>query len=275
MEIGKFNKLKVVKEVPFGLYLESNMGEILLPKKYITEGTQIGDTVNVFIYTDSEDRLIATNLVPLAEVGVFACLEVVHTTSFGAFLEWGLEKHLLVPINEQHRRMNEGEKHVVRVCLDERTNRIIGVAKIGAFIEKQDIKLQEGEEVDLFVYEQTNLGIMCIINNKYAGMLYKNEVFKDLEVGSKTKGFVKKLREDNKIDLTLRLGGFQGVIEEKDIILQRLEEAGGFLPYHDKSEAEEIQRIFQMSKKTFKKLVGNLYKNGFISIIDNGIRLKN
>ncbi len=274
MDIGKFNTLTVVKEVPFGLYLASDLGEILLPKKYVHEGTKIGDSVKVFIYTDSEDRLIATTLTPLAQVGDFACLDVEHTTDFGAFLSWGLEKQLFVPLSEQHRRMQVGEKHIVRLSLDQRTNRIIGIGKIGTFIEKQHINLQEGEEVDLLVYEMTTLGFMCLINNRYAGILYKNEVFKKLAIGDKTKGFVKKLREDNKIDLSLRKEGFKGIIEDSAIILQQLEAAGGFLPYHDGSSSEEIQQAFQMSKKTFKKLIGNLYKGGFISLAPNGISLK-
>lgn len=273
LEVGKYNTLTIVKEVPFGLYLASSEGEILLPIKYVPKDVKIGDEINVFIYTDSEDRLIATTLKPLAILDEFACLTVVHTTDFGSFLEWGLEKHLFVPLKEQHRLMREGQRYIVRLCLDQRTNRVIGVGKISGFIEKENIKLQEGEEVELLVYEKTSLGIMCIINNKYAGMLYANEVFKDLELGDKTIGYIKKIREDNKIDLSIRKLGFKGIVEEKSIILEQLEANKGFLPYNDNSHADEIQRVFQMSKKTFKKLIGNLYKNGVIRIADNGIYL--
>jgi predicted RNA-binding protein (virulence factor B family) len=244
-----------------------------LPIKYVPKDVKIGDEINVFIYTDSEDRLIATTLKPLAILDEFACLTVVHTTDFGSFLEWGLEKHLFVPLKEQHRLMREGQRYIVRLCLDQRTNRVIGVGKISGFIEKENINLQEGEEVELLVYEKTSLGIMCIINNKYAGMLYTNEVFKDLELGDKTVGYIKKIREDNKIDLSIRKLGFKGIVEEKSIILEQLEANKGFLPYNDNSPADEIQRVFQMSKKTFKKLIGNLYKNGVIRIEDNGIYL--
>jgi predicted RNA-binding protein (virulence factor B family) len=273
LEVGKYNTLRIVKEVPFGFYLESSEGEILLPQKYIPEGVKVGDEIDVFIYTDSEDRLIATTLKPLAILGEFACLTVVHTTDFGAFLEWGLEKHLFVPMKEQHRLMQEGQRYIVKLCLDQRTNRMIGIGKISNFIEKTHIHLQEGEEVELLVYEKTSLGIMCIINNKYAGMLYANEVFKNLELGEKTIGYIKKLREDNKIDLTLRKVGFKGIVEDKSIIIKQLELHNGFLPYHDKSSAEEIQQFFQMSKKSFKQLIGNLYKNGLIRIEENGIHL--
>jgi predicted RNA-binding protein (virulence factor B family) len=273
LEVGRYNELKIVKEVPFGLYLESSEGEILLPKKYVPESASIGEMIKVFIYTDSEDRLIATTLTPLAVLDDFACLTAVHSTSFGSFLEWGLEKHLFVPLKEQHRLMKEGQKYIVKLCLDKQTNRIIGIGKIASFIEKENIQLQEGEEVALMVYEQTDLGLMCIINNKYVGILYHNEIFKDLSIGEKLIGYVKKIREDKKIDLSTRKLGFIGIVEDKNIILQKLEEYGGFLPYNDLTSPEEIQRVFQMSKKSFKKLIGNLYKIGLIRIETSGIYL--
>jgi predicted RNA-binding protein (virulence factor B family) len=273
LQVGRFNKLKVVKEVPFGLYLDSSKGEILLPKKYIPPHTKVGDELDVFIYTDSEDRLIATTLIPKAQVGDFACLEVVQVTPFGAFLDWGLEKDLFVPLKEQHRKMLLGKKYVVKVVLDQRTERVIGVGKIGAFLEKKYIDLEEGEEVQLFVYEETDLGFMCIINNKYAGILYRNEVFKKLDVGEVIVGYIKKIREDQKIDLSLRKGGFSGVQHEQQIIIDKLEQADGFLPYNDDSSPEDIKRIFQMSKKTFKQLIGNLYKQKVILLEERGIRL--
>ncbi len=275
LQVGRFNRLKVVKEVPFGLYLESSKGEILLPKKYIPQNTKVGDELNVFIYTDSEDRLIATTLIPKAEVGDFACLEVVQVTPFGSFLDWGLEKDLFVPLKEQHRKMLLGNKYVVKVVLDQRTERVIGVGKIGAFIEKNYIDLEENDEVQLFVYEETDLGYMCIINAKYVGILYRNEVFKPLAVGENIIGYIKKIREDQKIDLSLRKVGFRGVQHEQQIILDKLEKSDGFLPYNDDSSPEDIKRVFQMSKKTFKQLIGNLYKQKVITIAQDGIRLAN
>jgi uncharacterized protein len=275
LSIGKFNLLKAVKITPQGMYLDSDKGEILLPNKYIPGDTKVGDNVKVFIYTDSEDRLVATTLQPLALRDEFACLTVKHVTKFGAFLDWGLEKDLFVPLKEQHKLMKEGEKHVVKVILDLRTERLIGIAKIGAFLEKNTDELNVDEEVELLVYEFTTLGIMCIINNLYTGMLYKNEVFQPVEIGDKLKGYIKNIREDDgKIDLALRKDGFDGIKDQSSIIIENLKKNDGFLPFNDDSTPEDIKRQFQMSKKTFKKLIGGLYKQGKIAILDNGIRLK-
>ncbi len=273
--IGKFNTLQIVKQTPQGLYLDSDRGEILLPNKYIPAGAQIGDEVSVFIYTDSEDRLIATNLTPYALLDEFACLEVKHTTKFGAFLDWGLEKDLFVPIKEQHKMMYEGEKHVVRVCLDVRTDRLIGISKIGAFLEKDTSSLEIGQEVSLLAYEFTTLGLMCIVDSCYVGMLYKNELYKALNIGDKVKGYIKHIREeDGKLDLSLRQEGFDGIKDESESIIALLKQNDGYMPYGDHSDPEDIKKQFQMSKKTFKKLVGNLYRQGKILILEQGISLK-
>ena len=275
LNIGQFNTLTIVKNTPQGMYLDSDKGEVLLPNKYIPADAKIGDTVKVFIYTDSEDRLIATTLTPLALRDEFACLTVKHVTKFGAFLDWGLEKDLFVPLKEQHRLMKEGERHVIKVVLDIRTERLIGIAKLGAFLEKDTTHLNVGEEVSLLVYEFTTLGIMCIVNSLYIGMLYKNEVFKPIHIGEKLKGYIKNVREDDgKIDLSLRKDGFDGIKDQSSVIIENLKKNDGFLPFNDDSHPEEIKRQFQMSKKTFKKLIGGLYKQGKIVILDNGIRLK-
>jgi hypothetical protein len=275
LKIGKFNLLKVVKKTPQGLYLDSDKGELLLPNKYIPESVKIGDKLNVFIYSDSEDRLIATTLKPYAQEGEFACLTVKQISKIGAFLDWGLEKDLFVPIKEQHKPMDVGERHVVRVCLDLRTDRLLGVSKIGSFLEKDTSEFQIGQEVKLMVYEFTTLGIMCIVNNRFAGMLYKNEVFKELEIGEQIKGYIKNIREeDDKIDLSLRKEGFDGIKNQADVILLNLKQNNGFLPYGDDSSPEDIKQQFQMSKKTFKRLIGNLYKQGKIVILEHGIKLK-
>jgi predicted RNA-binding protein (virulence factor B family) len=275
LKIGKFNLLEVVKKTPQGLYLDSDKGELLLPNKYIPEAVKIGDKLNVFIYSDSEDRLIATTLKPYAQEGEFACLTVKQTLKIGAFLDWGLEKDLFVPIKEQHKPMDVGERHVVRVCLDLRTDRLLGVSKIGSFLEKDTSEFQIGQEVKLMVYEFTTLGIMCIVNNRFAGMLYKNEVFKELEIGEQIKGYIKNIREeDDKIDLSLRKEGFDGIKNQADVILLNLKQNNGFLPYGDDSSPEDIKQQFQMSKKTFKRLIGNLYKQGKIVILEHGIKLK-
>ncbi len=273
LRIGDYNRLEVVKEVDFGMYLASDQGEILLPTKYIPADTKVGDLVNVFIYTDSEDRLIATNLKPYATVDEFAVMEVKHVTSFGAFLDWGLEKDLLVPLREQHKKLKEGDKTIVRVCLDYKTNRVIGVGKIAPFLNKDISELKEGDEVDLLIYDFTDLGAMALVNDEYSGILYKNEIFTDLQIGDKKKGYIKKLRPDDKIDLALQKQGYEAVEDNTQLIYQHLKNAGGFLPYHDKSDPEEIQKEFKISKKIFKKAIGGLYKQGLIHVSNEGIRI--
>ncbi|MCS7019272.1 MAG: S1-like domain-containing RNA-binding protein [Cytophagales bacterium] len=269
--VGRYATFRVHKLVEFGAYLDTPAGEILLPKKYMPEGLQPNDTIEVFIYHDSEDRPIATTLKPYACLGEFACLRVTHTTSFGAFLDWGLEKDLFVPLKEQHRPMREGQVHVVRIGLDPRTNRLIGIGKIGAFLDKGKPNLRVGQAVELLVYEKTSLGYMCIINNQYAGILYHSELFEPVKVGDRRRGFVKRIRSDFKIDLSLRKQGFQGVREKRQVILDALSKANGFLPYHDKTSPTVIKQTFQMSKKTFKILLGNLLKEGRIKISEKGI----
>jgi predicted RNA-binding protein (virulence factor B family) len=275
LEIGKYNELTVVKEVPFGIYLDTDKGEILMPLKYVPPGTQAGDKLTCFVYKDSEDRLIATTQKPQGTVGEFTCLKVKEVGEAGAFMDWGLLKDLLVPYQEQHKKMEVGKKYVVRICLDSRTERIIGVTKLGSFLSKDISELKEGQKVDLLIYEFTDLGVMAIINNKYRGMLYKNEVFKKLEIGDKVQGYIKKLRdEDQKIDLSLQKQGYGEVEESKDIVMNKLIENNGQLPFSDNSSPEEIKDFFQISKKSFKKIIGSLYKEGKIDLTDTGIRLK-
>lgn len=273
LKIGNYNTLKVVKEVDFGLYLESGKGEILIPSKYVPQNTRIGDELEVFVYTDSEDRLIATTLSPIAVVGEFAAMTVKDVTDFGAFLDWGMQKDLLVPNNEQHRKLYKGQKTVVRVCLDPRTDRVVGVGKLGPFLSKDTSELEEKQEVSLLIYEETDLGYMAIIDNQYAGMLYRNEVFEPLEVGDTRLGYIRKIREDGKIDLRLNKEGVAAIVDGKDIVLNKLKSEGGFLPYHDKTDADVIKEVFQISKKTFKKAIGGLYRDGSIVLLENGIKL--
>jgi uncharacterized protein len=274
LAIGKYNELTVVKEVPFGIYLDTDQGEILMPLKYVPAGTKPGDTLTCFIYKDSEDRLIATTQKPKGIVDEFACLTVKDVSEAGAFMDWGLLKDLLVPHNEQHKKMEVGKKYIVRICLDTKTDRIIGVGKLGSFLSKDISELKEGQKVNLLIYEFTDLGVMAIINDKYRGMLYKNEVFKKLEIGDRVEGYIKNLRdEDNKIDLSLQKQGYGEVEESKDIVMQKLIENNGELPYSDDSTPEEIKDFFQISKKTFKKIIGGLYKEGKISLTKSGIRL--
>ncbi len=272
LQIGKFNLLNIVKEVPFGLYLESERGEILLPSKYVPAGAKPGDTINVFIYKDSEDRIIATTLVPKAQAGEFACLKVKQINNAGAFMDWGLEKDLMVPYREQHRPMQEGKSYIVQVVLDPQTERLIGVGKLAPFLSKDISALNEGMEVELLITEYTDLGITAIIDNKYRGMLFKNEVFQNLEIGAKIKGYIKTIRDDGKIDLSLRKPGFEEVKDSTAVILEKLKLVNK-LNYSDNSSPEEIKEEFGMSKKTFKKAIGVLYKQGRIVIEENSIRL--
>ncbi len=275
LKIGTYNQLPVLKEVDFGVYLGSEEEQVLLPGKYVPAGTRIGDVLNVFIYKDSEDRTIATTLTPYAVVGEFAYLQVKEVTKIGAFLDWGLEKDLLVPYSEQFKRMEAGKKYIVRIFLEERTERPTATSKIMRFIEQDDVRLREGEDVDLLVYQFSDLGAKVIINNTYLGMLYKNEVYQELHIGEKLKGFVKKIREDKKIDVVLRKGGTEDIEEMKKVVLKRLKASkGGFLPLGDDSPPEVIRGEMHMSKKTFKKVIGMLYKEGFLDIKHDGIKLK-
>lgn len=273
LQIGNYNRLKVKRQVDFGMYLDSDQGDILIPNKYIPEGTKIDDMLQVFVYTDSEDRLIATTLQPYGVVGEFAAMEVKQVNRFGAFLDWGLEKDLLLPHKEQHRQVQEGQKVVVRVCLDHKTNRVIAVAKLNPFFDRDLSLLEEGQKVRLLAYDVTDLGYQVVINDTFTGIVYKNEVFEPLRIGDSKEGFIKKIREDNKADVSLRQQGFSAVSDAKSVVLEALQEAGGFLPYHDASSPEEIKKAFKMSKKSFKKAIGGLYKEGKIKIEVDGIKL--
>lgn len=273
-DIGKWNRLKVKKEVDFGIYLDSDAGEILVPRKYVPQETKPGDMLDVFVYRDSEDRIIATTLAPLAVVGEFAYLKVKEVTKIGAFLDWGIEKDLLVPYSELERKMERGKNYIVRLFLHEKTDRVTASAKIAKFIEHENIELHEGEPVDLMVCNYTDLGVKVIVNNKYYAMLFKDELFSRPAIGEKLKGFVKRIREDKKIDVSLKKGGYEDVVEAKEIVLSKLRKAvGGFLPLHDGSDPELIRSSLGMSKKAFKKAVGGLYKDGLIDLRPDGIKL--
>jgi hypothetical protein len=272
--LGKVNPLKVVKEVEFGLYMDGGSdGEILLPKRYVPENTQVGDILPVFIYNDSEDRLIATTEKPYAMVGEFACLEVVAVNEIGAFMDWGLMKNLFVPFREQKMKMQEGGRYPVFVYVDYDSKRITASAKINKFIDNSRPELEEGQEVDLMIYQKTDLGWKAIVNQQYGGVLYNNEVFQPLEYGQILKGFVKQIRDDDKIDLILQKPGFEKIDDFAAKLNELLKEADGFLPVTDKSPAEEIYNRFGISKKTYKKAVGDLYKKHIIVLEEKGIRL--
>ena len=275
MIIGKTNRLTVAREVDFGMYLTDGKEEVLIPGKYIPEAIKINDEIDVFVYKDSEDRLIATTLEPYAQLGDFACLEVKDLSGHGAFLEWGLEKDLFVPFKEQIKRMKVGEKHVVRICLDHKTERLVGVSKIGTFVEKDTSELQQGQEVDLLISSKSEMGYNALVDNRYIGLIYENDVFGDLQIGNSVKGYIKLIREDGKIDLSIRPVGLDAIDEAKVIILQKLNNSETqTLNFHDKSDSELIKSTFGISKKVFKKALGGLYKEGIINLLDEGFKLK-
>jgi len=273
-EIGKINHLYVVKEVDFGIYLDGgDLGEILMPKRYVPEGTQPEDTIEAFIYLDSEDRLVATTEKPLAMVDEFALLEVVSVTQVGAFLNWGLPKDLFVPFREQRQPMEEGKMYLVFVYLDTNTKRIAASSKIEQYLDNIPIDYDENEEVDLIIVNETDLGFNAIIDNSHLGILYKNEVFQTLNPGDKVQGYIKKIRTDGKIDLRLDKIGYEKITSFVDRIIVELQKNNGFLPLTDKSSPEEIYKTFKISKKNFKAAIGALYKKRFITLEENGIRL--
>lgn len=274
-EIGKINSLRVVKEVDFGLYLDGGEhGEILLPKRYVPENTKPEDIIDVFIYLDSDDRIIATTETPYIKIGEFANLKVVAVRPIGAFLDWGLMKDLFVPFREQKMKMEEGKSYVVTVYLDHETKRLVASAKIEKFLDNLPPAYQPGEEVDLLIASETDLGYNAIINNSHLGVLYKNEVFKPLYRGDRMKGYIKKVREDEKIDLILQKPGYGKVDDISMQIIEVLKKNNGYMPVTDKTDPETIYELFGVSKKTYKKAIGSLFKFRLIDIEDKGIRLK-
>lgn len=273
--IGKYNSLPVIAITDNGAYLNAGeLGEILLPKRYVPENCDIDTVVDVFIYLDSADRLVATTETPYAEVDQFASLKVAQVNKMGAFLNWGLKKDLLVPYNQQHTKMEVGKYYLVRVFLDTQTERIAASSKLDKFIDIWPAEYKEGEKVSLVIGGKTDLGFKAIINDQHWGLLYDNEIFKPLRVGRRLDGYIKKVREDGRIDLTLTRAGKGKVIDFKVQLLQHLADNDGFSPLNDKSAPELIQRTLGVSKKTFKATVGNLLKNGKIVIEKQGIRLK-
>jgi predicted RNA-binding protein (virulence factor B family) len=274
LKIGQYNELVVESRVEFGLYLDSDRGRILLPNKYVSDAFNIGDIIEVFVYTDSEDRLVATTLQPKGVVGDFVFLEAKDVASFGTFMDWGLEKDLLIPKSEQQDRMVPPEKYLVKICFDEGTGRVYGTAKISVNCDKNTQDLAAGQQVDLLIHSFSEIGIMAVVDNRYYGMLYRSETYQDLAIGDRCTGYIMRLRPDNKIDLTLKQPGYSSVKGSGETIVDILNTAGGFIACHDKSSPQEIKKIFSMSKKEFKRAVGGLFKQGILALEKDGIRLK-
>ncbi len=273
-QIGKFNTLEVVSIMDFGVYLDGeNLDTILLPKNQLPEEVELGDWLNVFIYLDSEDRLIATRLKPKVEVGQCAALTVKDVTSFGAFLDWGLPKDLLVPFNQQRKPMEVGQKHVVYLYVDEHTQRITGSAKLSNFLREETNNYQANDRVNLMIVGRTDIGYKAVVDQLYLGVIYNADVLQPLKVGEKLPGFIKQIREDKKIDLALQLQGHEARVDIGERILTELAMNGGELLLSDKSSPEEIYAMFQVSKGNFKKAIGRLFKQREITIEKDRITL--
>lgn len=274
--IGRYNSLQITKHTGFGLYLDGGPdGEILLPNRYIPKDvpTEVEDWLNVFVYLDSDDKLIATTEKPKVQVGEFASLKVVQINRVGLFLDWGLPKDLLLPHSEEKRPLQEGDYCVVHVYLDKHTRRITATAKLDRYLDRTPPRYRVGEAVDLLVVEATDMGFKAIINGQHWGLIHKNEAFKFLRGGTREKGYIKQLRDDGKISLSLQPVGNEAADALQALILQKLQENQGSLAVSDKSPADEIARLFGVSKGNFKKAIGGLYKQGRISILADRIEL--
>lgn len=274
IRLGRYNQLEIVKEVDFGVYLNGDEdGEILLPKRYVPQGCQVGDILNVFIYLDMEERLVATTIEPYAQVGDFAYLQVAWVNQYGAFLDWGLMKDLFVPFREQKEKMVKGKSYLVYIYIDDESFRIMASAKIEHFLSDEFPEYQNDECVDILVWKKTDLGFKVIVDNQYSGLIYKSDIFQPISVGMSLKAYIKQVREDGKIDLTLQKSGMEKVANFSQDLYQYVKMNQGFVSMNDKTDAELIYKTFGVSKKTFKKAVGDLYKKRLIKIEPNGLRL--
>lgn len=271
---GVHNHLRALRKADHGWYLGDEAEQVLLPNRYVPEGLEEGDRIRVFLYFDSEDRLIATTLEPKGRCDEFAALTCKDVSPYGAFMDWGLAKDLLVPKSEQINPIQVGETHVVYIYLDEASQRLVGSTRIHKFLEVCKDELNTGEEVDVLLYDETELGWKAIVDGRYAGLLFHNKISKPVKRGEWTRAFVENIREDGKIDLSLNKQGYERISEEADKLMQLLKENNGSLPIHDKSAPEDVRKIAGMSKKTFKMAIGQLYKKRLIELSGEGISLK-
>ncbi|MDD5596681.1 MAG: S1-like domain-containing RNA-binding protein [Victivallaceae bacterium] len=275
LKMGQINRLEIYRMVDFGAFLTDNDNEeVLLPRKFVPEGADTGSVIDVFLYLDSEDRPVATTQTPKAMVGETAFLTVVDVTEVGAFMDWGLDKDLFVPFREQKERMVKGESYPVRIVLDKVSGRIFGSSRFHVFAKKtHEDNFRRGDKVDILVCSEEEIGFSVLIGNQYMGMLYKSELRRAVKPGDRLTAYISKLRDDKKIDVSLRKPGFSGIIKEKPLILEKLGEAGGFLPFNAQSSPEEIEEHFHISKRVFKQAIGNLYKEHRITVTADGIKL--
>ncbi|WP_378173465.1 S1 RNA-binding domain-containing protein [Aquimarina sp. SS2-1] len=274
LKLGTYNKLEIVRERDQGVYLSDDDGnEVLLPNKYVPEQFMIRDELKVFVYLDHEERVVATTLEPYATVNSFAYLKCTTVSDIGAFVDWGLEKELFVPFKEQASKMRVGSWYLIYVYLDEETNRLVGSSKTNAFLDNSLVLLSPFDEVDLIASHPSPYGWNMIVNQKHLGLVYEDEIFQKINTGDQLKGFVKKVRADGKIDLTLQRHGYRAIEPNAQQILDELKSNGGFIDLNDKSDPNDIKDVFQLSKKSFKKAIGSLYKAKKIVIEKDGIRL--
>lgn len=277
LQIGRTCQLKVNRQVEFGFYLDGGeqYGEVLLPNGEIRPDidVHIGEPLEVFLYLDTQERIVATTHMPLAQVGDFAYLEVAWVNNFGAFLHWGPQKDLFVPFREQKMKMMKGHSYIVHVHLDPETYRIMASAKVEHFLSQDFPPYRTGDQVELLIWQKTNLGLKAIVDGRYGGLLYDTQMFRTLRTGDRMKGYISQVRPDGKLDLSLQCPGQRGVEDFSAQLLRHLQMNGGQTPLGDKSPAEEIYALFGVSKKVFKKAVGDLYRQRLIEISDTGIRL--
>ena len=273
LKIGEYHTLKIDRETKVGLFLVNETDDVLLPNKYVPNDYKIGDDLTVFVYLDHEERPVATTLKPFITLNSFAVLKVNYINKFGAFLNWGMEKDLFVPFKEQARPMEKDKRYIVTMYLDKQTGRLAASSKINQFLDKEPLDVEVGQEVDLMISHITEIGINVIINGKFRGLAYQNEVFETVSPGYKTKGYIKTIRPDGKIDVSFQKQGFEAIDDFSQQVLEALKQNDGVLRLNDNSHPEEIKSVLKMSKKTFKKAIGSLYKQKLIDINNDGIQL--
>ncbi len=273
--LGDYNTLRIARRSDIGLYLDGDQaGEILLPNRYVTQDMQIGDEIRVFLYLDQEERLVATTEQPLAKVGDFACLECVWVNQYGAFLDWGLIKNLFCPFREQRQRMETGRRYIVHVHIDQDSYRIMASAKVSKFLSTDHPPYQPGDEADILVWQPTDMGYKVIVDNRYYGLIFRNQVFQPIHTGDRLKAYISNVREDGKLDIALQHTGRQHTQDFAEELLAYLHDHNGICSLGDKSDADDIRDTFHVSKKTFKRAVGDLYKRHLVMAGDYEVRLK-
>ena len=275
MKIGQYNTLKIDRDTQVGLFLTDGKDDVLLPNKYVPKVFEIGEEIIVFVYLDHEQRPVATTLEPYILLNEFALLRVNYVNQVGAFMDWGMEKDILVPFKEQARPMEKGKRYLVYLYMDEKTNRLVASSKTNQFLNNDQLTVENGEEVELIVSHITEVGINVIINEQHKGLLYKDQVYDDIRTGDRLRGYIKNIRPDNKIDVALQIQGYQSIEPNAEKILSELRASRGFLRLNDNSHPEDIKTVLKMSKKNFKKAIGALYRDKLIEIKDDGIYLVN